>query len=199
MLNISKFDKLLSFLFVWYLENIYFCISKIDKLIIKNDKLMSKKTISQWAKKNLVGTIIVGVVISFLVWMYVREINAMNNAATSYDYCYHLCKLFEHNSKTIFFMLYGIMYYRTYSSKQYSKWSLWLFYITAIVMLVHFIAAEQVFEYVFFHIGEHKYKLPSLASDIYGTPAFFIILSFFFMPKLIKDTLKLKQEQELTI
>ena len=147
MLNISKFDKLLSFLFGWYLENIYFCISKIDKLINKN---------------------------------YVREINAMNNAATSYDYCYHLCKLFEHNSKTIFFMLYGIMYYRTYSSKQYSKWSLWLFYITAIVMLVHFIAAEQVFEYVFFHIDEHKWKLPSLANDIYGTPAFFIILSFFF-------------------
>ena len=181
MLNISKFDKLLSFLFGWYLENIYFCISKIDKLIIKNDKLMSKTTILQWAKKNLVGTIIVGVVIGFLVWMYVREINAMNNAATSYDYCYHLCKLFEHNSKTI------------------SKWSLWLFYITAIVMLVHFIAAEQVFEYVFFHIDEHKWKLPSLANDIYGTPAFFIILSFFFMPKLIKDTLKLKQEQDLTI
>ena len=47
---------------------------------------MSKTTILQWAKKNLVGTIIVGVVIGFLVWMYVREINAMNNAATSYDY-----------------------------------------------------------------------------------------------------------------
>ena len=57
----------------------------------------------------------------------------------------------------------------------------------------------EVFEYVYYHIGDHKYKLPSLARDIFGVPAFFIILSFFFMPKFIKDTLKLKQEQELTI
>ena len=42
-------------------------------------------------------------------------------------------------------------------------------------------------------------NLPSLAVDVYGGPAFFIMLSFFFMPKIIKDTLKLKQEQELTI
>jgi hypothetical protein len=160
---------------------------------------MSKTTILEWTKKNLVSLIILCAVIGFLVWMYVREINAMNNAATSYDYCYHLCKLFEHNSKTIFFILYGIMYYRTYSSKQYSKWSLWLFYISAVLILVHFIAAGEVFEYVFNHIDEHKWKLPSLAKDIFGAPAFFVILSFFFMPKLIKDTLKLKQEQELTI
>ena len=91
------------------------------------------------------------------------------------------------------------MYYRTYSSKQYSKWSLWLFYISAVAILAHFIAAGEVFEYVYYHIGDHKYKLPSLARDIFGVPAFFIILSFFFMPKFIKDTLKLKQEQELTI
>ena len=160
---------------------------------------MSKTSILEWAKKNLVGTICVIAFFGFLVWMYVREINAMNNAATSYDYCYHLSQLFEHNSKTIFFILYGIMYYRTYSSKQYSKWSLRLFYITAVIILLHFIAANQVYEYVFFHIGDHKHKLPSLASDIYGAPAFFIILSFFFMPKLIKDTLKLKQDLDLTI
>ena len=160
---------------------------------------MSLTSIFQWTKKHLVEIIALGCLIAFVVWGCMDEINGMNNAATSYDYCHHLCQLFEHISKTIFFMLYGIMYYRTYSSKQYSKWSLWLFYITAIVMLVHFIAANQVFEYVFFHIDDHKWKLPSLANDIYGTPAFFIILSFFFMPKLIKDTLKLKQEQELTI
>ena len=161
---------------------------------------MSKTTILQWAKKNLVGTIIVGVVIGFLVWMYVREISAMNNAATSYDYCYHLAKLFDHNSKTIFFILYGIMYYRTYSSKQYSKWSLWLFYISAVAILVHYFVAGQMFVYVCHHIGaENMDKIPSLAVDIYGAPAFFIVLSFFFMPKIIKDTLKLKQEQDLTI
>ena len=102
-------------------------------------------------------------------------------------------------SQTVFFTLYGIMYYRTYSSKQYSKWSLWLFYISTVAILAHFTAAGEVFEYVYYHIGDHKYKLPSLARQIFGVPALFIILSFFFMPKFIKDTLKLKQEQELTI
>ena len=160
---------------------------------------MSKTSIFKWVKKNLAGTIVLGAVLAYIAWIYVREINGMSNAATSYDYCCHLSRLFVHNSQTIFFILYGIMYYRTYSSKQYSKWSLWLFYISTVAILAHFTAAGEVFEYVYYHIGEHKYKLPSLARDIFGVPAFFIILSFFFMPKFIKDTLKLKQEQELTI
>ena len=95
MLNISKFDKLLSFLFGWYLENIYFCISKIDKLIIKNDKLMSKTTILQQTKKHLVEIIALGCFIALVVWGCMDEIDGMNNAATSYDYCHHLCQLQE--------------------------------------------------------------------------------------------------------
>ena len=161
---------------------------------------MSLTSIFQWTKKNLVTIIALGCVIAYVVWVCMHEIDGMNNAATSYDYCHHLCRLFEHIGKTVFVIIYGIICYLTYSKKQYSKWSLWLFYISAVAILVHYFVAGQMFVYVCHHIGaENMDKIPSLAVDIYGAPAFFIILSFCFMPKIIKDTLKLKQEQELTI
>ena len=161
---------------------------------------MSLKSTFQWTKKNLVTIIALGCVIAFVVWGCMREINGMNNAATSYDYCHHLCQLFEHISKTVYLIIYGIICYLTYNKKQYYKWSLWLFYASAVVILVHYFVAGLMFEYVCHHIdAEFMGDLPSLAVDVYGGPAFFIALSFFFMPKIIKDTLKLKQEQDLTI
>lgn len=161
---------------------------------------MSKTSILQQTKKHLVEIIALGCFIALVVWGCMDEIDGMNNAATSYDYCHHLCQLFEHISKTVFLVIYGIICYLTYSKKQYSKWSLWLFYVSAVVIVVHYFVGGEVFEYVCHHIGaENMENLPSLAVDVYGGPAFFIMLSFFFMPKIIKDTLKLKQEQELTI
>jgi uncharacterized protein with PQ loop repeat len=151
--------------------------------------------------KNHVGTIIVlCAVVVYIVGRYVYNINGMNQATTDYDYCYYLSELFQLNSKTVFAIIYGIICIRTYLSKQYSKLSIWLFYISAFAMLAHFLAAGYVFDYVFAHVGaDHMDRLPSMARNIFGAPAFFIILCFFFVPKLIKDTLKLKQEQELTI
>ena len=161
---------------------------------------MSQSNVMQYAKNHW-GTIIVlcaGVV--FVVWRYVHFINGMNQATTGYDYCYNLRELFQLNSKTVFLIIYGFICNRTYLSKQYSKWSIWLFYISAVAMLAHFVAAGYVFDYVYAHVGaDHMDSIPSLARNIFGAPGFFIILCFFFVPKLIKDTLKLKQEQELTI
>ena len=70
---------------------------------------MSKTSIFKWVKKNLAGTIVLGAVLAYIAWIYVREINGMSNAATSYDYCCHLSRLFVHNSQTVFFTLYGIL------------------------------------------------------------------------------------------
>ena len=44
---------------------------------------MSKTSIIKWVKKNLVGTIVLGAVLAYIAWIYVREINGMSNAATS--------------------------------------------------------------------------------------------------------------------
>ncbi len=54
--------------------------------------------------------------------------------------------------------IFCIMYYLTYINKQYSKWSIWLFYVMGVSVFVKFL-----------------------------------------VPKFIKDTMKLKEEQDLTI
>ena len=161
---------------------------------------MSSSNLLKYVKKNPVLTIALIVFIMLAIWGYVENINGMRNAETNYDYCYHLCQLFDHNSWTIFVFLYAAIGFLTYAHKQYSKWSIWLFYIVALAMILHYFFAGFVFDYVFEHIGsDYMDRLPSLTRDIYGRPLFFVILSFFFMPKIIKDTIKLRQEQELTI
>jgi hypothetical protein len=42
-------------------------------------------------------------------------------------------------------------------------------------------------------------KLPALSRNLYGAPVYFMVFSFFFIPKFIKDTIKLKKEQDLTV
>ena len=154
----------------------------------------------QNAKKNPWSIVILIGLAAFVVWALYDEIHDMRQAATDYDYCYHLSYLYEIICKTVFACLYFIMIYLTYINKQFSRWSIWLFYVSAIVLLFHFMIAGFMFDYVCAHVGaDHLDKLPSLARTIFGSPAYFIILSLFFVPKFIKDTMKLKEEQELTI
>ena len=154
----------------------------------------------QNAKKNPWSTVIMIGLAAFGAWLIYDAIHDMHQAATDYDYCYHLCNLYEIICKTVFACIYFIMIYLTYINKQYSRWSIWLFYVSAIALLFHFIIAGFVFDYVYAHVdADHVDKLPSLARTIFGSPAYFIILSLFFVPKFIKDTIKLKEEQELTI
>lgn len=126
---------------------------------------MSKTSILQQTKKHLVEIIALGCFIALVVWGCMDEIDGMNNAATSYDYCHHLCQLFEHISKTVFLVIYGIICYLTYSKKQYSKWSLWLFYVSAVVIVVHYFVGGEVFEYVCHHIGAEKYGKSAIAGS----------------------------------
>ena len=161
---------------------------------------MGSLNILQTAKKNLWSIIALVVVLALVGYSYVDEIQGMNNASTDYDYCYHLANLYELICKTVFAVIYFIMCQLTYINRQYSKWSIWLFYLSAIILLFHFIISEHLFDYVYAHVGaDHMDDLPKLARYIFGAPAYFVILSLFFVPKFIKDTIKLKKEQELTI
>jgi hypothetical protein len=42
-------------------------------------------------------------------------------------------------------------------------------------------------------------KLPSLARTVFTGPVYWIIIGYFFIPKILKDAQKMKEEQELTI
>ena len=152
------------------------------------------------AVKNPITTVVLVVVTIVMAVVIYGNIQDMHAATTGYDYCQSLSYLFENICVCYFMAIFFTMYYLTYINKQYSKWSIWLFYLSAIVLLIHFFISGFIFEYVYAHVGvDHMDDLPKLARYIFGAPAYFVILSLFFVPKFIKDTIKLKKEQELTI
>ncbi len=96
--------------------------------------------------------------------------------------------------------IFCIMYYLTYINKQYSKWSIWLFYVMGVSVFVKFLIAGFLYRYVCRHIeSEFIDHLPSMATTVYTGGIYWITIVFFLVPKFIKDTMKLKEEQDLTI
>ena len=154
----------------------------------------------QNAKKNPVSTILLLLFFGYVAYSIIDDIQTMREATTDYDYCKGLCDLVEFLVKTISWCIYFVVCYLTYVHKQYSRWILWLYYLAVVVFIIYYISAGNTLDYVFNHIGtEHIDRLPSMARSLYGAPLYFIVFSFIFMPKLIKDTIKLKKEQELTV
>ena len=67
-------------------------------------------------------------------------------------------------------------------------------------VIVKFFIAGLLFNYVYHHVeSEYMDKLPSLARTVFSGAIYWIAIVFFLVPKFIKDTMKLKEEQELTI
>ena len=159
-------------------------------------------TLNLWnnTRKNPWSVVGLLLVVAFVVWMFMVESKGMRLGKTSYEYCNSLCDVYETVGKTFCWAVYLMMTYLTYINKQYSRWTIWLFYVVAVGMLVYYVGAGYVLDYVYNHIGaDYMYLLPSLARSLYGGPVFLIILSFFFVPKFLKDTMKLKRDQELTV
>ena len=154
----------------------------------------------QNAKKNPVSTIVLLLFFGYVAYSIIDDIQIMRQATTEYDYCEALCDLVEFLGKTITWCVYFVVCYLTYIHKQYTRWILWLYYLTVVVFIIYFISASCTYSYVFDRIGtEHIERLPALARSLYGAPLYFILFSFIFMPKLLKDTIKLKNEQDLTV
>lgn len=161
---------------------------------------MSKINLFRNAVENpFTTTILVVITIVQAVVIY-GDIQGMHTATTGYDYCHNLCYLFENISICYFMAIFFTMGYLTYINKQYSKWSIWLFYVLGASVLVKFFIAGLMFHYVYHHVeSEYMDKLPSLARTIFIGGVYYIAIVFFLVPKFIKDTMKLKEEQELTI
>ena len=123
---------------------------------------MGTLNLLQNAKKNPWSIVILIGLAAIVVWALYDEIHDMRQAATDYDYCYHLSYLYEIICKTVFACLYLIMTYLTYINKQFSRWSIWLFYVSAIALVLHFMIAGYMFDYVYAHVdADHLDKLPS--------------------------------------
>ncbi|WP_155267474.1 hypothetical protein [Xylanibacter ruminicola] len=100
----------------------------------------------------------------------------------------------------IFSCLYFIMVYLVYINKQYSKWCMWLFYVWGVASLAYFIVSGMVYDYMFDYANqENIFKMAAHARRVLTGPLLFVMICFMFIPKLIKDAMKLKEEQDLTI
>ena len=152
------------------------------------------------AVKNPFTTVVLVVIIIAMAFVIYGDIQDIRAATTGYDYCHNLCSLFENICISYFMVIFCIMCYLTYINKQYSRWSIWLFYVLGVSVLVKFVIAGILFDYVSNHVeSEYMDKLPSLARTVFVGGVYWFTIVFFFIPKFIKDTMKLKEEQDLTI
>ena len=162
---------------------------------------MSTTNLFRNAVKNPLTTIVLAVITIVMAVVIYGDIQDMHTATTGYEYCYALCHLFENICICYFMAIFFTMGYLTYVNKQYSKWSIWLFYVLGISVFVKFFIAGLLYSYVCHHVeSEYMEHLPSLAKRVFsGQSVYWITIVFFLVPKFIKDTMKLKEEQELTI
>ena len=121
-------------------------------------------------------------------------------AESNEDYCYYLSNMVYIVGALIFSCLYFIMVYLVYINKQYSKWCMWLFYVWGVASLAYFIVSGMVYDYMFDYANqENIFKMAVHARRVLTGPLLFVMICFMFIPKLIKDAMKLKEEQDLTI
>lgn len=121
-------------------------------------------------------------------------------AESNEDYCYYLSNMVYIVGALIFSCLYFIMVYLVYINKQYSKWCMWLFYVWGVASLAYFIISGMVYDYMFDYANqENIFKMAAHARRVLTGPLLFVMICFMFIPKLIKDAMKLKEEQDLTI
>ena len=133
-------------------------------------------------------------------WTMVNDVNRMQTATTGYDYYQNLIYLIDNIARTYFFCIYLLIVFLTYINKQYSKWCIRLFYLTGVSALLYFGFANFFIENVFHHV-EPQYieKFPQMAHRLYTGPVLWMIIGYFFTPKILKDAQKLQEEQDLTI
>ena len=161
---------------------------------------MSTINLFRNAVKNPLPTVFF-LVIAVVMAVYIYgDIQDMCTATTGYDYSQSLCHLFENICISYFMAIFFVMYLLTYINKQYSKWSIWLFYVLGVSVFVKFFIANHIYNYVYQHVeSQYMDHLPTMATIVFSGAIYWITIVFFLVPKFIKDTMKLKEEQELTI
>lgn len=151
-------------------------------------------------KKNFISIVASACLIAWIVYTIYSDVHDMQLATTFYEYSKAQCSLIESVGKYITWCIYLAIAYLTYIHKQYTRYSLWLYYLVVVTYIIYFIIASSTADNVLTHIEpENIEHMPSLIRSLYGAPVYFMLFSLLFMPKLIKDTIKLKKEQDLTV
>ena len=133
-------------------------------------------------------------------WTMVNDISRMKAATNSYDYYQNLIYLIDNIARTYFFCIFLLMVFLTYINKQYSKWCIRVYYLLGVSTLLYYgwagIFSKSVYNQV---EPEYLENFPRMVHRLYTGPLYWIIIGYFFTPKILKDARKLKEEQELTV
>ena len=133
-------------------------------------------------------------------WTMVNDVSRMKAATNSYDYYQNLIYLIDNIARTYFFCIFLLMVFLTYINKQYSKWCIRVYYLLGVSTLLYYgwagIFSKSVYNQV---EPEYLENFPRMVHRLYTGPLYWIIIGYFFTPKILKDARKLKEEQDLTI
>lgn len=150
--------------------------------------------------ENLFGMGFLLILAVYVGWLMVRDVNRMQVATTNYDYYQNLIYLIENIARTYFCCIFLLMVFLTYIHKQYTKWCFRLYYLLGISALLYF-GWASFFSRNVFNTIEPQYleNFPRMVHTLYTGPLYWMIIGYFFTPKILKDAQKLKEEQDLTI
>ena len=149
---------------------------------------------------NVATVIFLLLLTGMMAWLITGDISRMKAATSNYEYYQNAIYLIDNIARTYFFCIFMLMVFLTYINKQYSKWCVRLFYIAGASTLAYYAIASNYYGYVFNHVeSEYMDKTVSMARSLFTGPLYWIIIGYFFVPKILKDAQKLKEEQELTI
>ena len=152
--------------------------------------------IAQFIRKgdHVFSALCVLVLAVLMVWLMAGDIERMQAATTNYEYYSNFVYLIDNIARTYFFCIFMLMLFFTYANKQYSKWIIRLFYVLGLSSLAYFVVAGHVYDYVFHHVeSDYTKNLPSLARTVFTRPIYWIIIGYFFIPKILKDAQKMKE------
>lgn len=133
-------------------------------------------------------------------WTMVNDVNSMQEATTQYDYYQNLIYLIDNIARTYFFCIFLLMVFLTYINKQYSKWCIRVYYLLGVSALMYFAWAGFFSRSVYNHVEpQFLENFPRMIHTLYTGPVFWMIIGYFFTPKILKDARKLQEEQDLTV
>ena len=161
---------------------------------------MESTKLFRLSAENVLGIIFLLLLAGFVAGLMAGDVSRMQAATTNYEYYKNSIYLIDNIARTYFFCIFLLMVYLTYINKQYSKWCVRLFYLLGISALLYFGFAGIYIKHVFSLVeSENTDKFHSLAHTLYTGPLYWMIIGYFFTPKILKDAQKLKEEQKLTI
>jgi len=161
---------------------------------------MKSNSLFSNAVKNPVSTIIIVLIVLAAGFEIYLNVSGVQEATDSYAYYKSLTNLIKNGCRYFFMFIFLVMCYLNYIQKQYSKWTIRLFYVIGVTTFLYFMFANQWYEYVFRHVEVAQLaQMPRLAQTLYTAPIVWIVIIYLLIPRILKDAQRLKQEHDLTI